>query len=308
MTHDAALSIAPEVSAALAEGSASVALETTLVSHGFPAGRGALVATEAEAAVRAADAVPATIGILDGAIRIGLSPDELRVFSARPDARKVGARDLASSVASGELGATTVGATLAVCRLAGLQVFATGGIGGVHRGYAERPDVSSDLAQLARTPAVVVCSGVKSMLDVVATHEALESLSVPVLGWRTETLPLFYSRSDGPPVERVDTVEQIARLAQAHWALGGDALVVARPPDPEIPASAVAELFASALEAASAAGIHGGAVTPFVLAHAHEASEGLTLDVNHRLIVDNAALAAQIAAALARLGSTEGHR
>ena len=298
------LTISAEVSAALAGGRPTVALETTLVSHGFPPGRGAQVALEAEAAVRAGQAVPASVGVLESTIRVGLSEEELARFSARPETRKLGSRDLALCLAAGEMGATTVGATLAVCGLAEISVFATGGIGGVHRGYTERPDVSSDLAQLARTQAVVVCSGVKSLLDVDATHEALESLGIPVLGWRADTLPLFYSRDGGPGVERVETAALVARVARRHWELGGQGLLLVRPPDPEIPSVKMELLFDRALAEAERAEVRGGAVTPFVLAHAHEASGGRTLDVNHRLIVDNAALAAEIAVELAG-GQTE---
>jgi pseudouridine-5'-phosphate glycosidase len=171
-----------------------VALETTLVSHGFPGAQGVQVALAAEARVRQAGAVPATVGIVDGALRAGLTAAELERFaSAGPSARKAGARDLAACVVQGALGATTVGGTLAVCRLAGIAFMATGGTGGVHRGFAGSLDISADLPQIARTRALVVSSGVKSILDVPATAELLETLGVPVLGWRTSTLPLFYS-------------------------------------------------------------------------------------------------------------------
>ena len=305
MTLDSRLRVAPEVANALERGLAVVALETTLVAHGFPPGRGSAVALEAEAAVRSGGAIPASVGLIDGTIRVGLDQDELEMFSARPDTRKVGARDVASCLVSSELGATTVGATLSVCRLAGLSTFATGGLGGVHRGYAERPDISSDLLQLARTATLVVCSGVKSLLDVAATHEALESLSVPVLGWQTDTLPLFYSRDGGPSLERIGSLEQLASIARTHWALGGHGLVLARAPEPQIAHAEVTGLWHAALAAAEQAGVRGGAVTPFVLAHAHEASGGRTLEVNHRLIVDNAALAARAAVALAATETEE---
>ena len=209
------LRIAPEVQQALHDGGPVVALETTLVAHGFPPGVGVEVGLAAEAAVRSEGAVPATVGVLDGAgggrARRGASSSA----SARPapDARKVGPRDLAACVAQGELGATTVGGTLAAARLAGIRFMGTGGIGGVHRGFAERPDISADLAELARTPALVVSSGVKSLLDVPATAELLETLGVPVLGYRTDELPLFYSAGGGPPVSaRVDD----RRAGRAH--------------------------------------------------------------------------------------------
>ena len=180
---------------------AVVALETTLVAHGFPPGEGVAVALESERQVRAAGAVPATIGVLDGEIVVGLTEDELARFTS--EARKVGPRDLAVAAAQGAVGATTVGGTLAVARAAGIRWLATGGLGGVHRGFPNPPDVSADLAQLARTPALVVSAGVKSLLDVPATIELLESLGVPVLGFRVDTLPLFYGGGGRP--ERVGT-------------------------------------------------------------------------------------------------------
>ena len=227
------LRIAPKVAQALHDGGPVVALETTLVAHGFPAGVGVEVGRSAEVAVRAEGAVAATVGVLDGQLVVGLDEGELERFGdAGADARKAGPRDLAACAASGELGATTVGGTLAAARLAGIRFMGTGGIGGVHRGFAERPDVSADLAQLARTPALVVSSGIKSLLDVPATAELLETLGVPVLGFRTTELPLFYSAGGGPSVSaRVDSPEEAARTAGAHWELGGAAVLLARDPD-----------------------------------------------------------------------------
>jgi pseudouridine-5'-phosphate glycosidase len=238
----------------------------------------------------------ATVGVLDGQVVVGLDDDELERFGeAGADARKAGPRDLAACVASGELGATTVGGTLAAARLAGIKFMGTGGIGGVHRGYVERPDISADLAQLARTPALVVSSGIKSLLDVTATAELLETLGVPVLGYRNDELPLFYSAGGGPPVSaRVDDAEQAARTAQAHWRLGGAALLLARDPDDGVD---VEPLIQEALAAAATQGIRGQGVTPFVLSFLHEHSDGRTLEVNRELIVGNARLAAQVAVA-----------
>jgi len=190
------IEISREVTDALGRRGPIVALETTLVAHGFPPGEGVAVGREAERLVREAGATPATIGILEGSVRIGLSEAELERFTG--EARKVGPRDLAACVVQGAVGATTVGGTLAACRAAGVGFMATGGIGGVHRG--ERLDVSADLGELARTEALVVCSGVKSLLDVPATAELLETLGVPVLGFRTDELPLFYAATGGPPV------------------------------------------------------------------------------------------------------------
>jgi len=291
------LVVAEEVAAGLAAGRPIVALETTLVAHGFPAGQGAAVAAEAERRVRAAGAIPATVGVLDGAVRVGLAAAEIaRLAEAGPAARKVGPRDLAACAVQGAPGATTVGGTLVVCRAAGIRVFATGGIGGVHRGFPVPPDVSADLAELARTRAVVVCAGAKSLLDVPATMEALETLGVPVLGWRTGTLPLFYSADGGPPVAaRVETAGEAAHIARLHWELGGGAVLVARPPEGGL--DDVEELIRRGLAAAERDGARGPALTPYVLAFLHRESGGRTLAVNRELIAANAGLAAQIAAA-----------
>jgi pseudouridine-5'-phosphate glycosidase len=229
-------------------------------------------------------------------VAVGLDADQLARFGeAGPDARKAGPRDLAACVTSGELGATTVGGTLAAARLAGIRFLGTGGIGGVHRGFAEHLDVSADLAQLARTPALVVSSGIKSLLDVPATAEVLESLGVPVLGYRTNELPLFYSAGGGPPVSaRVESANEAASIARAHWELGGAALLLARDPDDGIDVEPLVE---EALRAAADQGVRGQAVTPFVLSFLHERSGGRTLEVNRELIVANAALAAEVAVA-----------
>jgi len=190
--------IAAEVRDALADGRGVVALETTLIAHGFPPGEGVEVGLGSEAAVREAGAVPATIGVLDGEIVVGLTSDELDRFDS--SAHKAGPRDLAAAAVQRALAATTVGGTLAVCRATAIRIMATGGLGGVHRGWPNPPDVSADLDALATTKALVVSSGVKSLLDVPATSELLETLGVPVLGYRTDTLPLFYSAEGGPPV------------------------------------------------------------------------------------------------------------
>jgi pseudouridylate synthase len=289
------LRVAPEVAVALADGAPVVALETTLVSHGFPEGEGAAVARICEDRVRAAGAVPATIGVLDGAIRVGLDEAELALFAESPAARKAGPRDLAACAAQHTLGATTVGGTLAVCRLAGIRFLGTGGLGGVHRGFAETLDVSPDLAQLARTPALVVASGAKSILDVPATSEALETLGIPVVGWQTDELPLFYRADGGPPVSaRVETADEAAAIARTHWELGGAAVVLASPPEESLD---VEPLIEEGIAEAARQGIQGQAVTPFVLAHLHAASGGKTASANKRLVADNAALAAEVAVA-----------
>jgi pseudouridylate synthase len=271
-----------------------VALETTLVAHGFPPGEGVEVGLESERQVRAAGGVPATIGVLDGEIVVGLTQSELERFGA--DARKVGPRDLAAAVLQGVVGATTVGGTLAVARAAGIRWLATGGLGGVHRGFPDPPDVSADLAQLARTPALVVSAGVKSLLDVPSTSELLESLGVPVLGFRVDTLPLFYAAAGGPLVSaRVESAEEAARIARAHWELGGAGLLLGRPPDE--PLDDVEPLIEQALRAAHDDGVAGQAVTPFVLSYLHRESGGRTQRANKDLIAQNSRLAGEIAAA-----------
>ncbi|MBA3333669.1 MAG: pseudouridine-5'-phosphate glycosidase [Actinobacteria bacterium] len=289
--------ISEEVSAALDAGDAVVALETTLVAHGFPAPDGVQVGLASEAAVRDAGAVPATIGVLDGGIRVGLEPSELERFTSA--ARKTGPRDLAACAVQGAVGATTVGGALAVAAWVGIPFLGTGGIGGVHRGFPSPPDVSADLPALARTQALVVSSGVKSLLDVPATAELLETLAVPVLGFRTDTLPLFYSAEGGPAVpQRVDDAAEAARIAAAHWELGGAGLLLANPPPQSLDVEALIE---AAVSEAASTGVSGQAVTPFVLSFLHDRSEGRTREVNRALIVENARLAGETAVAFAAL-------
>jgi pseudouridine-5'-phosphate glycosidase len=294
------LRIHPEVRAALEARRPVVALETTLVAHGFPGGVGAEVALEAERRVRVAWAVPATVGVMDGRICVGMEEGDLERFASAPEARKVGPRDLAACAVKKELGATTVGATLAVCRAAGIGFMGTGGIGGVHRGFAQTLDVSADLGELARTEALVVSSGAKSILDVAATAEVLETLGVPVLGWRTDEIPLFYQAGGGPPVsERVQSAEEAAQVAQFHWRLGRHSgIVLARPPDESLD---VEPLIEKGLAEANQRGIRGQALTPFVLSYLHEKSDGRTIELNKRLIAENAGLAAEIAVAYSKL-------
>ena len=291
--------LSAEVRDALAHRRPVVALETTLVAHGFPGEEGVRVALESERRVRDAGAVPATVGILDGAVRIGLGEDELARFE--PSARKVGPRDLAACAVQGAVGATTVGGTLAACRVAGIGFMATGGLGGVHRGFPHPPDVSADLGELARAEVLVVSAGVKSLLDVPATAELLETLGIPVLGYRTDTLPLFYAAAGGPPVSaRIEAPEEAARVARAHWRLGRrTALVLGNPPAESL--DDVEPLIEEAVAAAAAQGVSGQGVTPFVLDYLHRESGGRTLLANRRLIADNAGLAAEVAVAYAAL-------
>ena len=294
--------LAEEVAEALRAGQPVVALETTLVSHGFSGGRGLIAARSAEDRVRAAGAVPATIGIVDGTVRAGLGGADLERF-AEPGsgARKVGARDIAACVVQGALGATTVGGTLAVCRALGIRFLGTGGIGGVHRGFAQTADISGDLVQIARTRAVVVCSGAKSILDVNATGELLETLGIPVLGWNTPTLPVFYSAEGGPAVPAVvATSQEVARIAQTQWQLDGSSgLLLARPPASSLDIEPIVD---EAVQRVRRQGVTGQAVTPAVLTLVEELSDGRNVEVNQRLIADNAGLAAQVAVAYAGLG------
>ncbi|HST17220.1 MAG TPA: pseudouridine-5'-phosphate glycosidase [Gaiellaceae bacterium] len=288
------IEIAEEVQQAVSDDRGVVALETTLVAHGFPPGEGVAVGLASEQAVRDRGSVPATIGVLDGSVHIGLTERQLERFDA--DARKLGPRDLAPAVVQRAVGATTVGGTLAVCASVGIRCMATGGLGGVHRGWPTPPDVSADLQALARAHTLVVSSGVKSLLDVPATAELLETLGIPVLGFRTDALPLFYSAAGGPAVSaRVDSAEEAAAVAAAHWELDGGGLLVGRPPDDSL--DDVEPLIERALAEADAQGVHGQQVTPFVLAFLHRESGGRTLRANRDLIVANAGLAGEIAAA-----------
>ena len=294
--HDL-IRLSPEVEAALAESRPIVALETTLVAHGFPAPVGVEVGEASEAAVRAAGAIPATIGVLDGGVVAGLTAAELERFTT--DARKLGPRDLAACAVQGAVGATTVGGTLAVAAALGIRFMGTGGLGGVHRGWPLPPDVSADLGAVARTTALIVCSGSKSLLDVPSTSELLETLGVPVLGFRVDTLPLFYAADGGPPVSaRVESADEAARIADAHWRLGGNTLLVGRAPDESLD---VSELIEEILAEAGEQGVAGQSVTPFVLGALHERSGGKTRRVNRDLIVANAGLAGEVAVAYGAL-------
>jgi pseudouridine-5'-phosphate glycosidase len=276
-----------------------VALETTLVAHGFPPGEGVVVGLDSERSVREAGAVPATIGVLDGELRVGLTEEELGRFG--PEARKVGPRDLAAAIVQGVVGATTVGGTLAACRAVGIGFMGTGGLGGVHRGFPTPPDVSADLGELLRTEALIVSSGVKSILDVPATAELLETLGVPVLGFRTDDLPLFYAAHGGPAVSaRVESAAEAAAVARAHWRLGRHSSILLGNPAAES-LDDVEPLIEQALAEAHEQGVSGQGVTPFVLSYLHRESGGRTLAANRDLIAANAGLAAEVAVAYAAL-------
>ena len=292
--------IGDEVAQALVEGRAVVALETSIVAQGFPRPDNLAVGREMAAAARAGGTVPALVAVVDGRVRVGLDDDTL-VRIATEDCAKCSARDLAAVVMSGGLGATTVAATTRIAAEAGIAVFATGGIGGVHPGDGP-PDVSADLMELSRRPVAVVCSGAKSILDLAATLEALETLGVPVVGHRTDRFPAFHSIDSGLAVpRRCEDPAGIAALARAHWALGGGGLLVCEPPprDLAIPSAALRGWLAEARAEAAAAGIAGPALTPFLLAALNRLSGGRTLAVNRALAIANAALGARLAVALA---------
>ena len=296
--------LSPEVAAALAAGRPVVALESTLLAHGLPRPDNRAAADEIEAAVREGGAVPATVAVLDGVPHVGLTAEQVDRVCADPELAKLGIRDLPVARARGLSGATTVASTALLAASAGIGVFATGGLGGVHRHAAETFDESADLVALSRTSLVVVCAGVKSILDVPATLERLESLSVTVVGYRTRVFPGFYVSDSGSALDwSVDDPAQAAAVFAARRDLAPGAVVVANPlpEDAQLDPRLHDRVIADALAAADAAGVRGKAVTPFVLDHLHRASAGATLAVNVRLVLDNARLAGRIADALARL-------
>lgn len=297
-----ALILSEDVSDALAEKRPVVALESTVIAHGLPAPDNLETAAAMEAAVRDGGAVPATIAVMDGAIRVGLD-ESARARLTEPGVAKLSRRDLAAVLASGGVGATTVSATMICAHAAGIRCFATGGIGGVHRGAEATMDVSADLPELARTPVLTVASGAKNILDLPKTLEVLETQGVPVLGFGTDTLPAFHVRDSGLPLDRrLDDASDIARIAATHWGLGLGGLLVCNPvpADAALPAAEVEAWIADALTAAAREGIGGKAVTPFLLQRIAAASGGKTLAANKALLIDNARVGAAIAAALAR--------
>jgi pseudouridine-5'-phosphate glycosidase len=293
--------ISRAVSEALAYNRPVVALETTVLSHGLPWPENLEAAQAMERAVGEGGAAPAFIGILDGRIRIGLEAGEIERFARGDDIVKASRRDLGPLVARGASAATTVAATMVCAHLAGIAVFSTGGIGGVHRGAAHTFDVSADLHELARTPVAVVCSGAKSILDLPATLEMLETHAVPVIGYGVDELPAFHARQSGLALELVaETPREAARMVASHWTLGGAGVVLANPV-PEhaaIPADEIEEWLREALADAEREAIRGKAVTPYLLTRLATASGGLTLETNVALLGANAALAARLAAAL----------
>jgi pseudouridine-5'-phosphate glycosidase len=303
LLQDDLITVHPEVAAALAAGRAVVALESTIVTHGMPFPQNLETARAVEAVVRAGGAVPATIAVIDGCIVVGLDDAALgRVAEAGPAAAKASRRDLAVLLASRRLAGTTVATTMMAAAMAGIRLFATGGIGGVHRGAETSFDVSADLRELGRTPVAVVCAGAKSILDLPKTLEVLETEGVPVIGYRTDAFPAFFARDSGLGVpHRLDGADEIARAAALHWRLGGGGVLVANP-IPEADALSGAEIdaeIARAVAEAAAAGVAGKDVTPFLLDRLNALTAGRSLTANIALVRNNAALAAEIAVALA---------
>jgi pseudouridylate synthase len=297
--------IAPEVAEALALGRPVVALESTLISHGLPRPRNLGVAHEVEATIRDGGAVPATVALVAGEARIGLDEAGLRAIAWREDVAKFGVRDLAPVAARGRYGATTVAATAHLATRAGIRVFATGGLGGIHRRARDTWDESADLDTLARTGIVVVCAGVKSILDVGATLERLETLGVTVLGYGSDRFAGFYLSDSGHPVPwRVDSPAEVAAVlaAQAELGTDGRAIVVANPlaPDEQLDPELHDRVLSDGLMAADREGVAGKEVTPFLLDYLHQGTAGESLAANLRLVIRNAALAAEIAAAISR--------
>lgn len=299
------LKVAEPVARALAAHRAVVALETTVVTHGLPSPEGVCVARAMEARVVEAGATPATIGLLGGELRVGLDEAELERLAATPDVPKVNLGNLAAVLVARGVGSTTVAATMLVAHRAGLGVFATGGIGGVHRGAAETDDVSADLTALARIPVAVVCSGAKSVLDLPRTVERLETLGVPVLGWKCDHFPAFWRRSSGLPLDqRFDDMAQLAEAVRAHHAFGtGTGLVIANPvpESAELDESTYEHALAQALAEVESQGVRGRAVTPFILARMQELTGGAVTRSNVALLEHNAQVAGSLAVALARV-------
>ena len=300
------LDIAPEVRLALQQGQPVVALESTIISHGMPYPQNVATALRVEAEVRSSGALPATIAVIDGRLTAGLSAAQIEELGrAGPTVAKVSRRDLPFIVATNQTGATTVAATMIIAAMAGIRVFATGGIGGVHRGAAQTFDISADLQELARTPVAVVCAGAKSILDLGLTLEYLETHGVPVVGYRTAQLPAFFTQDSGFSVDyRLDDASEIARLLQIKWAMGlGGGVVIANPIPAAhaMPRAVIDAAIEQALSDAQAQGISGKQTTPFLLERVNALTGGNSLAANIELVLNNARLASAVAVALAGL-------
>jgi pseudouridylate synthase len=304
MQTAAHLNIHPEVSQALADGRAIVALESTIIAHGMPYPQNVATALEVEAVIRAHGAVPATIAVLEGKICIGLSREQIEVLGSTKHVMKLSRRDLPYAVATGKPGATTVAATMICAAMAGISVFVTGGIGGVHRGAAESFDISADLQELAQTSVAVVCAGAKSILDLPLTLEVLETNGVPVISIGQENFAAFFTRDSGLKADfRIDEPEAQARFIRTKWALGLKGGVLISNPVPsesEIPASQIDQMVDAALKEATAQGIAGKQVTPYLLKRINELTQGASLKTNIALVKNNARVGAQLAVALAK--------
>ncbi len=300
------LDVNPEVAVALAQGKPVVALESTIISHGMPYPQNVETALNVERIIRENGAVPATIAIIGGRLKAGLTPEEIEYFGKKGQAiAKASRRDLAMLCARGEDGATTVTTTMMIANMAGIRIFATGGIGGVHRGAETTMDISADLEELAQTQVMVVCAGAKSILDLGLTLEYLETKGVPVIGYGTDELPAFYTRQSGFGVDyRVDTPEELAAAFRAQQDLGLRGGMLVTNPIPEeyaMPKAVIDKAIDEAIAQCAAQGIHGKATTPFLLAKVAELTGGDSLASNIRLVYNNAALAANTAAALEKL-------
>jgi pseudouridine-5'-phosphate glycosidase len=301
---DANLNIPDHIAVALAGRQPVVALESTVISHGLPYPHNLDLARTMEGEVRDQQAQPATVGVVAGVPTVGMPDADIERFAVAQGILKLSRRDIGYAVALKRDGATTVAATMALAALAGIQVFATGGIGGVHRGAHESWDISADLTELARTPVLVVCAGAKAILDLPATIEYLETAGVPVVGLGTDEFPAFYSATSGLPVARVETVAEVAHIWRAHRALGGGGgMLLALPPPAEVALlpDEIESAITRALAKASAAGVRGQAVTPFLLAAVAEETQGESMRTNIALLRQNARVAAQVARAITNL-------
>ena len=302
-SSSATVRVAEPVAQALAERRGVVALETTLVAHGLPHPQGVEAALAIEAAVRASGAEPATVGVLDGVVRVGLAREELERIATTKGVAKLNLSNFSAAVARGGHGASTVAATMFVAARCGIAVFATGGIGGVHRGVTETGDVSADLTALARYPVAVVCAGAKAILDLAKTVELLETLGVPVLGFGTDRFPAFYRRDSGLNVDRrIDTIDDLARAIDLHWALGLETGIVVANPIPEtyeLPHELYERSLSASIAEAGRVGVTGRDVTPFLLERMRELTEGKSVFSNRALLEHNASVAGRLAMALA---------
>ena len=299
------LDIKPEIKKALEEGKAVVALESTIISHGMPYPRNVETALNVEQIIRDNGAIPATIAIMDGKLKVGLSKDEIGSLGKSSDAIKCSRRDIPFILAKKLDGATTVASTMLIASMAGIKVFATGGIGGVHRGAQETFDISADLQELAHTDVAVVCAGAKSILDIGLTLEYLETQGVPVVGFGTDELPAFYTSKSGFGVDyRVDTPKELAEALKTKWDLGIDGGVVVAnpiPPEYEMDPAVIDSAISEAVKEADLKGIKGKESTPFLLAKVKEITGGSSLDSNIQLVYNNAVLGAKIAVELSKL-------